>query len=136
MEGPNLSESKSITESSGILPRAVAFIFQEVKRLELMGVKIEIKLSCLEIYNETLTDLLAEPGNLNFSLNMSNSSSGSQGSDKEGKLTISFHNNKVVVNNLTWITINDTTQLFSLVMKASSARAVDKTSWNERWLKL
>jgi hypothetical protein len=136
MEGPNLAESKSIESSSGILPRAVALLFEEIKRLDLMGIKIDIKLSCLEIYNDSLTDLLAEPS-FNNSLNSSlNTSNGSQESQKEGKLVISFHNGKVSVSNLTWITIKDTQQLFAMVTKASSTRAVDKTSWNERFLYL
>ena len=74
MEGPNLSTSREVKETSGILPRAVDFIFKERKRLRLQGIQIELQLACLEIYNENLTDLLGEPSSLNTSLNCSNSS--------------------------------------------------------------
>ena len=130
MEGPDLATSDSITTTSGILPRAVDFIFREIKRIETMGHKVELSLSCLEIYNEGLTDLLADSSSLNSSLNISLTS---QNSDKEGKLQIVYSNNRVFVNNLNWIAINNNQQLFQLVMKASKARATEKTAWNDRY---
>jgi len=130
MEGPNLAQTEGINENSGILPRAVDFIFSEIKRLEILGVKVELQLACLEIYNETLTDLLGDTSSLNNSLNSSANSISSL--DKDGKLVIMHTNNKVIIHNLTWVPIQDHQQLFSLVMKASKARTTDKTSWNER----
>lgn len=147
MEGPNLDQANSVTQDSGILPRAVDFIFQEIKRLEVQGNFIDLQMSCMEIYNENLTDLLAGPES-----NTMNTSTGGPGNtnqpmakdkqkDKEkekdvekdnSRLGISFNGNKVTVSGLTWVPIKDTQQLFTLVSRASKTRVTDKTSWNEK----
>jgi len=59
LEGPGLYEDEDIQgEMRGIMPRAVEFIFQEKKRMEIGGRYMKFLLSILEIYNENLADLL------------------------------------------------------------------------------
>jgi len=53
-----MSGSQSDYKYRGIIPRCISAIYQEVQqRLEH---NIKVSVSYLEIYNETLTDLLAE----------------------------------------------------------------------------
>lgn len=148
MEGPNLDEANGITIDSGVLPRAVDFIFKEIKRLELQNNYIEMQMSCMEIYNENLTDLLAVPESSNINgqaQGAANPVTGKEkGKDKKNdkdkeniednnsSLKINFAGGKVVVNGLTWVTIKENQQLFSLVSRASKTRVTDKTSWNEK----
>ena len=119
LEGPELTRAKTLNEMSGILPRAVDFIFKEVERLRIVS-KIEVFISALEIYNETLHDLL---------------SGETETIEKGGtgdKLTISFMKNKVQIQGLEWIKIQNNEQMLSLLAKASKNRATDKTGHNDR----
>jgi Kinesin motor domain len=62
-EGYDHNHSNNITKKSGIIPRTFHFIFEKLKEHELVRKsKITVELSCLEIYNEDLYDLL-EPSN-------------------------------------------------------------------------
>ena len=146
MEGPNLDQARSVTSDSGILPRAVDFIFKEIQRLQVQGNSIDLQMSCMEIYNENLTDLLAAPesGNMNTSSGGQTNSSQFAAKDKQkekekdaekdnSRLAISFNGNKVTVSGLTWVPVKDTQQLFTLVSRASKTRVTDKTSWNEKY---
>ena len=65
LEGEGLEESDEnmIIENSGIMPRAIEFIFHEKKRLEILGRSLRFSMSIIEIYNENLADLL-NPGTL------------------------------------------------------------------------
>ena len=44
-------------ENSGILPRLAFFIFEEIKRLHVIG-ELDIEVSALEVYCDTVNDLL------------------------------------------------------------------------------
>lgn len=118
LEGPNLRNDVEINNSSGILPRAVDFVFKEVERVRSLT-NIQIQMAAVEIYNETLHDLLAGE---------------SESSDKGAadKLSINFIKNRVNVKGLQWIKIENNTQMLSLVAKASNNRSTDRTGWNDR----
>ena len=65
MEGPNeaclFDSEMKLTELSGILPRTACFIQEEVSRLQkFKNNKIEVEISALEIYCETVKDLFSE----------------------------------------------------------------------------
>lgn len=47
-------------DNAGILPRTVEFLFTELERNQVLGSKYEVHLSCLEMYNENLFDLLGD----------------------------------------------------------------------------
>jgi len=141
MEGPNLDQADTVTEDSGILPRAVDFIFKEIQRLELQGNHIELEMSCMEIYNDNMSDLLgpqevahekpaaAENGQ---TCRKKNKEKEKEKDEEKKELTINFTGTKVIVNGLSWVPIHDNNQLFSLVKKASKSRMTDKTTWNEK----
>jgi hypothetical protein len=117
MEGPELSSCKEVNSNSGILPRTVHFIFEEMQRLQYKEAQISLELACMEIYNDEIMDLLFED---------SNASSG------KTKLSIVFNGKDVIIRNLTWKKIGDYYQLFSLIKMASAKRSTDATQWNER----
>lgn len=94
----------------GIMPRAVEFIFNEKKRLEILGKTMRFLLSIIEIYNENLTDLLCP----------------------ENKPSINQIGSKVCLKSLASIEIIDGRQLVGLIRKASKSRVTDKTQFNER----
>lgn len=121
MEGPDLSMSTNLNENSGILPKAVDFIFKEIKRLEVQQVFITLELACLEIYNDNLSDLL------------SNDIPQTNEKEQPNKLGITFTGSRVLIHNLTYEKITDMDQLLKLINKASKYRATEKTTWNERY---
>lgn len=112
-------------EFRGIMPRAVEFIFNEKKRMEVVGKSMKFLLSIIEIYNENLTDLLT-PGiifiHLLYYLYII----------LENKPSINQLGGKVVVKNLASFEITDMMQLVQLIKKAAKTRVTDKTQFNER----
>ena len=118
MEGPDLSSCKEVNAGSGILPRTVHFIFEEMNRLQYKEAQILLELACMEIYNDEIMDLLAEEINFDTS---------------KSKLSIVFNGRNVIIRNLTWKKIENYYQLFSLITTASARRSTDTTQWNERF---
>lgn len=57
MQGPSF-DNFEITELSGILPRTASFIFEELSRLNKIGINSHLYFSALEVYNENIFDLL------------------------------------------------------------------------------
>ncbi|XP_064602112.1 carboxy-terminal kinesin 2-like [Liolophura sinensis] len=112
MEGPN-----DITEESmGMIPRAVGQIFETARELEEKGWRYEFTASFLEIYNETIRDLL---GN------------GKADVKHEIKMLASGTND-VMVSDLTMVPVKSEEKVHSLLRKASENRAVAETKCNER----
>ncbi len=58
MEGP-ADETQQTAENAGMIQRAVSQIFETSARLETQGWKFAFDASFLEIYNESLRDLLS-----------------------------------------------------------------------------
>ena len=53
MEGPPRSTHVTVGDSSkGIIPRCGEFIFQELDRLKLTGINLDLQVACFEIYCE------------------------------------------------------------------------------------
>eukprot|EP01017_Pseudomicrothorax_dubius_P025433 TRINITY_DN2749_c0_g2_i3.p1 TRINITY_DN2749_c0_g2~~TRINITY_DN2749_c0_g2_i3.p1 ORF type:complete len:740 (-),score=122.99 TRINITY_DN2749_c0_g2_i3:59-2278(-) len=121
MEGLDLASSagKKIVESSGIIPRALDFIFAEKQRLISLGITLEMELACLEIYNDNITDLLS-------------GGEKRQPSGDQQKFNIHMENGRVVVQNLCWTAIESHETFWGCIRKAYSLRTVDKNFWNER----
>ena len=59
--------AESLSDASGILPRAAMKIFEAVGKQEKLRSAASVRVACLEIYNERIMDILA-PGKpeLNF----------------------------------------------------------------------
>jgi len=66
MEGPDSAElfnekTNKCYKDSGILPRIAIYIFKEIERLhQKLGIETYIEVSALEIYCETIRDMLNE----------------------------------------------------------------------------
>ncbi|KJE97078.1 kinesin-1 [Capsaspora owczarzaki ATCC 30864] len=126
MEGPALPSSTSRMddsagsaaqkESCGMIPRAVAQIFQTAQRLTEKGWAYEMEASYLEIYNELINDLL---GN----------------GDLTKKHDIKIRPDKpdeIYVSDTVSVKVENEMQVFSLLNRASQNRAVAETQCNSR----
>ncbi|KAE9328785.1 Kinesin-like protein [Phytophthora fragariae] len=97
----------------GIIPRAIEMILQECETLKQQGWSYITKVSFLEIYNETLKDLLATK----------HSSDEKLGIKKDAK-------GGVYVPGLTTVDVTATEQVETLMERASRARSVACTDMN------
>jgi kinesin family protein C1 len=97
----------SLTEKSGILPRAAFFIFEELSRLNILGQSISLSFSAIEIYNENIFDLLTS---------------------KKQALNIYLNTNEI--KGLTWIQIKCKEDIIKFTKEASDSRRCDSTQFN------
>lgn len=108
-------------DQKGIIPRSLEQIFKTSQSLESQGWKYCMQASMLEIYNETIRDLLA-PGRSN-NVEMSASKQYTIKHDAHGNTTVS---------ELTIADVFSTADVTSLLEKASHSRSVGKTQMNEQ----
>ncbi|CAI5746617.1 unnamed protein product [Peronospora destructor] len=97
----------------GIIPRAIEMILQECKTLKHEGWNYVTKVSFLEIYNETINDLLATKRNNDEKLSIKKDAKGG-----------------VYVPGLTLVDVTATEQVEDLMERASRARSVACTDMN------
>ncbi|XP_052248823.1 carboxy-terminal kinesin 2-like [Dreissena polymorpha] len=110
MEGPSVEN----VESMGMISRAVLQIFSSTRELEDKGWQYEFEASFLEIYNESIRDLLGNhSGDVKHDIKVTNGS-------------------EVMVTNLTTQAITSEAQITTLLKTASKNRAVGETQCNER----
>ena len=120
MEGPGIDTEIDMpivdTEKRGMIPRAVEQIFQTAESLKDKGWTYEMEVNYLEIYNETIRDLLCPQNNIK----------------EEIKYEIK-HDNKgnTSVTNMTTMKVRNPSQVYDLLRRASKNRAVSKTNMNE-----
>jgi len=119
MEGPPRSMENAIygmkDENRGMIPRTVEQIFTSAKSLEQKGWFYEMEACFLEIYNETIRDLLSK--------------------DKKGddKHEIKHEaNGNISVTGINTIKVTDPSSVYELLAVAASNRAVGRTNCNER----
>lgn len=110
MEGGSVDDP----ESQGMIPRSVIQIFETIKELETKGWKYNMEASFLEIYNETIRDLLGNDKDVKHEIKLTGTSS-----------------NDVSVTNLTLVNVETDQQITTLLKKASHNRAVAETKCNE-----
>ncbi|XP_041069523.1 kinesin-like protein KIFC1 isoform X2 [Carcharodon carcharias] len=113
MEGPDDMTS----ETKGMIPRAVDQIFSTAQELKTMGWTYKFTASFLEIYNETLRDLLVMKP------------------EKNVEYEIKRLNNKseqLHVTNLKYVTVATEDQVHNLIAVAKANRSVAKTAANDR----
>lgn len=118
MEGPpGINGSSTIDDpiSMGMIPRAVMQIFQSSQQLKSNGWEFTIEASFLEIYNETIYDLLATEKN-----------------NKKLDIRHIPNTNKTIVQDLTTVPVSCTDQVFKLLRRASENRTIGETQCNER----
>ncbi|KAL7412685.1 P-loop containing nucleoside triphosphate hydrolase protein [Mrakia frigida] len=111
-------EGGNTPESSGMIPRAIAKIFDTTERLKEQGWVYELEGQFLEIYNETLNDLL-----------------GTEDFDKkkhEIKHEKIGRSTRTTVTDATLVPLKSPNQVRGLLERARGRRAVAATLMNER----
>uniref|UniRef100_A0A0E0DIQ6 Kinesin-like protein n=1 Tax=Oryza meridionalis TaxID=40149 RepID=A0A0E0DIQ6_9ORYZ len=108
-------------DQKGIIPRSLEQIFKTSQSLESQGWKYSMQASMLEIYNETIRDLLAPGRSNNFE--MSASKQYTIKHDPQGNTT---------VTDLTVADVFSSADVTSLLAKASQSRSVGRTQMNEQ----
>jgi kinesin family protein C1 len=107
----------TMSAPDGMIPQAVDQIFQTADNLRERGWKYQIEGQFLEIYNETINDLLGKPDDLD-----------------KGKLEIrhdpKLHN--TTITDITTVTLDSPARLKTVLQKAASNRSVAATKANER----
>jgi kinesin family protein 11 len=126
--------STTITENSGVIPRAIHTIFDQ-----LAAGKYEdsnVKVSFLELYNEELADLLAEPEDRPSSSTMgapSKNAPGDSDDKKELRIYEDVSGKKgMMVQGLEEVIVTNATDVFKLLQKANKHRKVAETNLNAR----
>lgn len=105
----------TMSSNDGMIPRAMIQIFDTTNNLKEKGWKYQFEGQFLEIYNETINDLLGSPGNIDKS-----------------KLEIKHDKNKTVVVGLTTVPLDSPDCVSAVLKQASTNRSVAATKMNER----
>lgn len=115
MEGNTADHS-----TQGMIPRALEQVFRTSQDLKDKGWQYTMEASFLEIYNETIKDLLGS-GDVNVKHEIKLVNPNNTGSACE-----------VMVTNVKTVNVTSETQVYSLLEKATQNRAVAATQCNER----
>ncbi|KAM0932119.1 putative minus-end-directed kinesin ATPase [Dioscorea sansibarensis] len=108
-------------EEKGLIPRSLEQIFQTSQALQCQGWKYKMQASMLEIYNETIRDLLSpiRPGS-NFDANV-----------KQYAIKHDLNGN-THVSDLTIIDVCSINEVSFLLQQAAQSRSVGRTQMNEQ----
>ncbi|KAM7264139.1 hypothetical protein ACFE04_001822 [Oxalis oulophora] len=109
-------------DQKGMIPRSLEQIFQTSQTLIAQGWKYKMQASMLEIYNETIRDLLST----NQSKCDDNGVSGKQYTIKHDT------NGNTHVSDLTIVDVCSITEVSSLLRQAAQSRSVGKTQMNDQ----
>lgn len=113
-------------DQKGLIPRSLEQIFKTKQSLQQQGWKYDMQVSMLEIYNETIRDLL--PANRSCS-DMSRTENGVAGK----QYTIKHDaNGNTVVSDLTIVDVRSSREVSYLLDQAAQSRSVGKTQMNEQ----
>lgn len=113
MEGP--ADKTDNPELMGMIPRAVQQIFETASHLEDKGWNYTMEAQYLEIYNETIRDLLAKDV-----------------ADHKYEIRHDPKTNKTRVSDLCVVPVSKQSEVFSLLRRATHTRSVGATNLNER----
>ncbi|CAI8610757.1 unnamed protein product [Vicia faba] len=108
-------------EEKGLIPRSLEQIFQTKQSQQPQGWKYEMQVSMLEIYNETIRDLM--------STNRSSSENGTPGKQHTIKHDASGNTQ---VSDLTVVDVHSAKEVAFLLNQAANSRSVGKTQMNEQ----
>jgi hypothetical protein len=103
-------------DEAGIIPRSIAQILNSVQQHRDSGWTYELKASFLEIYNESVRDLLCSPeqcGNRQYKISMG-------------------ENGRAEVSDLEWEAVQDVEDLERIIDTAGKNKTTAKTDMNER----
>ncbi|KAJ4726157.1 Kinesin-like protein [Melia azedarach] len=110
-------------DQKGLIPRSLEQIFQTRQSLLPQGWKYEMQVSMLEIYNETIRDLLSTNRDVSRT---ENGAAGKQYSIKHDA------NGNTHVSDLTVVDVCSTNEVSFLLDRAAQSRSVGKTQMNEQ----
>ncbi|XP_010434203.1 PREDICTED: kinesin-like protein KIN-14C [Camelina sativa] len=114
-------------EQKGLIPRSLEQIFQASQALGAQGWKYKMQVSMLEIYNETIRDLLSS--NRTTSMELVRADSGTSGKQYTITHDVNGHTH---VSDLTIFDVSSIGKISSLLQQAAQSRSVGKTQMNEQ----
>ncbi|CAE6184968.1 unnamed protein product [Arabidopsis arenosa] len=114
-------------EQKGLIPRSLEQIFQASQSLGAQGWKYKMQVSMLEIYNETIRDLLST--NRTTSMELVRADSGTSGKQYTITHDVNGHTH---VSDLTIFDVCSIGKISSLLQQAAQSRSVGKTQMNEQ----
>ncbi|CAK9317669.1 unnamed protein product [Citrullus colocynthis] len=115
-----------LLEEKGLIPRSLEQIFQTRQSLQPQGWKYEMQVSMLEIYNETIRDLLSTNRSTPDVLRAENGSPIKPYSIKHDA------SGNTQVSDLTVVDVRSAREVSFLLEQASRSRSVGKTQMNEQ----
>ncbi|MBA0865844.1 hypothetical protein Goshw_015919, partial [Gossypium schwendimanii] len=110
-------------DEKGLIPRSLEQIFQTIQALQHQGWRYEMQVSMLEIYNETIRDLLS-----------TNRDSSRFENGVTGKQYMIKHdaNGNTQVSDLTIVDVQSSREVSFLLDRAAQSRSVGRTQMNEQ----
>ncbi|XP_047951925.1 kinesin-like protein KIN-14N isoform X1 [Salvia hispanica] len=113
-----------LLDQKGLIPRSLEQVFQTKQMLEAQGWKYEMQVSMLEIYNETIRDLLSA----------NKSTFDASRVDTAAKQYAIKHdaNGNTYVSDLTIVDVRSSREVSYLLERAAQSRSVGKTQMNEQ----
>ncbi|KAI3753865.1 hypothetical protein L2E82_25929 [Cichorium intybus] len=108
-------------DDKGLIPRSLEQIFEAREKLKEQGWKYEMQVSMLEIYNETIRDLLS-----------SNKYSSTDSGNKQQYAIKHDSNGNTSVADLTIVDVRSSKEVAFLLNRAAQSRSVGKTQMNEQ----
>ncbi|XP_054777584.1 kinesin-like protein KIN-14C [Prosopis cineraria] len=112
----------------GLIPRSLEQIFQTSQALKEQGWKYKMQASILEIYNETIRDLLSS--NRSSGIDQTRTENGVPGKQQ---YTIKHDaNGNTHVSDLTIVDVCSVNEISSLLQQAAQCRSVGRTQMNEQ----
>ncbi|XP_057538372.1 kinesin-like protein KIN-14C [Amaranthus tricolor] len=113
-------------DQKGLIPRSLEQIFETSQRLSAQGWKFKMQASVLEIYNESIRDLLVTNRTSWDAARTENGVSGKQYTIKHDA------NGDTYVSDLTIVDVCSSKEVASLLHQAGQCRSVGKTQMNEQ----
>ena len=107
----------TMSADDGMIPRAVHQIYDTAKSLEEKGWKYSMEGSFVEVYNETLNDLLGKPDEFD---------------KKKHEIRHDMQKCKTTITDITTVDLNTPSKVESILRRASANRSVAATGANER----
>ncbi|KAL4332972.1 hypothetical protein GQ457_07G013820 [Hibiscus cannabinus] len=110
-------------DEKGLIPRSLEQIFQTTQALQRQGWRYEMQVSMLEIYNETIRDLI--------SINRDSSRTENGVAGKQYMIKHDANGN-TLVSDLTIVDVRSSKEVSFLLDRAAHSRSVGKTQMNEQ----
>ncbi|RDY05311.1 Kinesin-like protein KIN-14C, partial [Mucuna pruriens] len=118
------------SELKGLIPRSLEQIFEISQSLKDQGWKYKMQASILEIYNETIRDLLSS--NRSSGIDSTRTENGVPVSGKQPCTIKQDVNGNAYVSDLTIVDVCSANEISSLLQQAAQSRSVGRTQMNEQ----